>query len=139
MAAPKKWGYTRAQPIPDELLVAWADGDLIQILDKEIVERLLTHPDERQHLAAFARAAQDTVEPADGGPDRIARPRAGVVERCQGLGHGEDLDPAPAPPGPQMRLGGRSLALPLPPGQMVGLGFVLVLTAALVLWMLRNL
>lgn len=139
MAAPKKWGYTRDQPIPDELLVAWADGDLIKILDKEIVERLLTHADERAELAAFARAAQDTVDPADKGPNRIARPRAGVVQRCQRLGHGESLDPLPAPAAPRLQVGGRSLALPLPVGQLVGLGFVLALTGAVILWMLRNL
>ena len=75
MAAPKKWGYTRDQSIPDELLVAWADGDLVKILDKELVERLLTRPDERRELAAFTRAAQDTVDPADNGPNAAQKAR----------------------------------------------------------------
>ena len=138
MAAPKHWGYTREHPIPDELLVAWADGDLIKILDKEIVERLLTHPEERARLAAFARAAEDTATPPDNSRDRVVTPRPGVLDRCRGIGNGDDTVVS-APASPALRLAGRSVVLPLPIGMMVGLGFVLVLTAVIVAWMVRNL
>lgn len=61
MAAPKDWGYTRDQSIPDEILVSWADGDLTAQVAKEVEECLLTEREERVRAAAFARAAADTV------------------------------------------------------------------------------
>jgi hypothetical protein len=61
MAAPKDWGYTRDQAIPDEVLVSWADGDLTAQVAKEVDECLLGDREERIQVAAFARAAADTV------------------------------------------------------------------------------
>lgn len=61
MAAPKDWGYTREQAIPDEILVSWADGDLTAEVAKEVDECLLMDREERIQVAAFARAAADTV------------------------------------------------------------------------------
>lgn len=81
MAAPKKWGYTRDQEFGPEMLVSFTDGDLTEILVKEVVERLLTHHDERRHLAAWARAAADTTEFE--GKDWIVSPRDGLLEQCR--------------------------------------------------------
>jgi hypothetical protein len=61
MAAPKDWGYTRDQAIPDEILVSWADGDLTAQVAHEVDECLLGDREERIEVAAFARAAADTV------------------------------------------------------------------------------
>jgi hypothetical protein len=85
MAAPKHWGYTREKPFTDELLVSWADGDLTKMLDKEMVERLLTHARERAVVAAYARACEDTVTPPEGERDWIVVPHRGLVEYCRDL------------------------------------------------------
>ena len=61
MSAPKDWGYTRDQAIPNEILVSWADGDLTAQVAKEVDECLLADREERIQVAAFARAAADTV------------------------------------------------------------------------------
>ena len=61
MAAPKTWGYTRDQAIANELLVSWADGDLTADVAKEVDERLLANREDRDMLADFARAAEDTT------------------------------------------------------------------------------
>jgi hypothetical protein len=86
MAAPKKWGYTREQAFGPEMLVAWSDGDLTEMLVKEIEERLLASAGERRDVAAWARAAQDSsvVE----GKDWIAETRAGLLEQCRLVGQG---------------------------------------------------
>ena len=81
MAAPKRWGYTRDQEIGHEMLVAWSDGDLIEILVSEVNERLLRHRDERARVAAWARAAHDTSIPK--GKDWIEAPRSGLIEQCK--------------------------------------------------------
>jgi hypothetical protein len=88
MAAPKNWGYTREQPFSDEILVSWVDGDLIKILDKEIVERLLTNADDRALLAAYARACYDSSTPTKKGErDWLLDPPRGLIQTCQALGH----------------------------------------------------
>lgn len=86
MAAPKTWGYTREQAFGPEMLVAWSDGDLTQMLVKEIVERLLASAEERREVAAWARAAQDSsgIE----GKDWMAEPRDGLLEQCRLVGRG---------------------------------------------------
>ena len=83
MAAPKKWGYSREQPIGPEMLVSWADGDLTDILVRELEERLLTHPEERRDVAAFARASYDSS--TFDGKDRLLEVRSGLVEACKGI------------------------------------------------------
>ncbi len=138
MAAPKQWGYSRDQPVGNEMLVSWADGDLIEILTKEVVERLLTHPEERAQVAAFARACEDTVDPHDG-HDRIERPRSGLTELCVSMAEPMALLPGEI----AMNEGSvRSRALTMPAiafGTMARAGVVLGLTAVVLLWMLRNL
>lgn len=81
MAAPKKWGYTRDQAIGDEMLVSWTDGDLTEILVKEIEERLLAQGEERARVAAWARAAHATSTTS--GKDWIAEPREALLGRCR--------------------------------------------------------
>lgn len=81
MAAPKKWGYTRDKEFGPEMLVAWTDGDLTEILVKEVVERCLAVPAERRNVAAWARACQDTTVPE--GKDWISTPRDGLLEQCR--------------------------------------------------------
>ena len=81
MAAPKKWGYTRADAFGPEMLVAFTDGDLTEILVKEVVERCLALPDERRDLAAWARACEDTTVAE--GKDWMATPRDGLLEQCR--------------------------------------------------------
>lgn len=85
MAAPKRWGYSRDQQFGPEMLVAWSDGDLTEILVGELVERLLRHPEERANVAAWARAAHDSSVPK--GKDWIDAPRTALVDRCKELGH----------------------------------------------------
>ncbi len=84
MAAPKKWGYTREQAFGPEMLVAWSDGDLTEMLVKEVVERLLSSAGERRDVAAWARAAADSSE--FDGKDWIADPREGLLEQCRLVG-----------------------------------------------------
>ena len=84
MAAPKRWGYTRDQEIGPEMLVAWSDGDLTEILVTEINERLLRHVEERENVAAWARAAHDSSVPR--GKDWIEAPRAALRARCKEIG-----------------------------------------------------
>ena len=86
MAAPKKWGYTREQAFGPEMLVAWSDGDLTEILVKEVVERLLASDEERRVVASWARAAQDSSEFK--GKDWIAEPREGLLEQCRRVAQG---------------------------------------------------
>ena len=81
MAAPKKWGYTRDQEFGPEMLVSFTDGDLTEILVKEVVERCLSVPSARRDLAAWARAAADSAEFE--GKDWILDPRAGLLEQCR--------------------------------------------------------
>lgn len=81
MAAPKKWGYTRDQAFGPEMLVAWTDGDLTEILVREIEERLLTHAEERAAVAAWARAAADTATVE--GKDWMVDVRDGLLEKCR--------------------------------------------------------
>jgi len=81
MAAPKKWGYTRASDFGPEMLVAWTDGDLTAILVKEVEERALTHAEVRRDVAAWARAAADTAVVE--GKDWIGEPRAGLLDQCR--------------------------------------------------------
>ena len=83
MAAPKQWGYTRDDSFGPEMLVSWTDGDLIEILQKEIVERLLTVPEERTRVARWARAAHDTTKFK--GKDWIAEPSDSLVESCKAV------------------------------------------------------
>jgi hypothetical protein len=84
MAAPKKWGFTRDQAIGEEMLVAWADGDLTEILVVEVEERLLANASERRNVAAWARASYDSSVPK--GKDWIASPRGGFLENCREIG-----------------------------------------------------
>lgn len=84
MAAPKRWGYTRDQQIGPEMLVAWSDGDLTEILVTEIRERLLRHREERTNVAAWARAAYDSSVPR--GKDWIESPRPALLARCKEIG-----------------------------------------------------
>jgi len=86
MAAPKKWGYTREQAFGPEMLVAWSDGDLTEMLVKEVEERLLASAEERRGVASWARAAQDSLEFA--GKDWIAEPREGLLEQCRLVSNG---------------------------------------------------
>jgi hypothetical protein len=86
MAAPKKWGYTREQAFGPEMLVAWSDGDLTEMLVKEVEERLLASADERCEVAAWARAAADSSEFE--GKDWIAEPREGLLEQCRRVAQG---------------------------------------------------
>ena len=81
MAAPKKWGYTRDKEFGPEMLVAWTDGDLTEILVKEVEERVLTLADVRRDVAAWARAAADTA--VVDGKDWMASPRDGLLEQCR--------------------------------------------------------
>jgi len=81
MAAPQKWGYTRAQEFGPEMLVAWTDGDLTEILVREIEERLLARDEERAAVAAWARAAADSAE-VDG-KDWMADVRGGLLDQCK--------------------------------------------------------
>lgn len=84
MAAPKKWGYTRDQQIPDEILVSWSDGDLTEAVVFEVVEHLLGDQDSRREVAAWARAAHDSSIPV--GKDWIADVRQGLMDRCLEIG-----------------------------------------------------
>lgn len=84
MAAPKRWGYDRDQEIGSEMLVAWSDGDLTEILVTEINERLLRHEHVRADVAAWARAAHDSSIPH--GKDWIETPRRPLLERCKEVG-----------------------------------------------------
>jgi len=61
MAAPKMWGFTRGQDIPDEILVSWADGDLTAQVAQEVDETLLMDREQRRKVAAYARAAADSI------------------------------------------------------------------------------
>lgn len=81
MAAPKKWGYTRAQEFGPEMLVAWTDGDLTEILVREVEERLLARDDERAAVAAWARAAADSAQVE--GKDWLADVRGRLLEQCK--------------------------------------------------------
>ena len=81
MASPKKWGYTREQEFGPEMLVAWTDGDLTQILVKEVEERVLSSGDVRRDVAAWARASADTAVVE--GKDWMASPRDGLLEQCR--------------------------------------------------------
>ncbi|RKZ12559.1 hypothetical protein DRQ32_03420 [bacterium] len=84
MAAPKKWGYTREQAFGPEMLVAWTDGDLTEILVKEVEERLLALADERAAVAAWARAAQDSA--GFEGKDWMMDVREGLMDQCRRVG-----------------------------------------------------
>ena len=66
------------------MLVAWSDGDLTEILVKEIVGRLLASTGERSQVAAWARAAQDSSEIE--GKDWMAEARDGLLEQCRLVG-----------------------------------------------------
>jgi hypothetical protein len=81
MAALKKWGYTRDQEFGPEMLVAYTDGDLIEILVKEVTERCLGLPSARRELAGWARAVEDTAVVE--GKDWMATPRDGLLEQCR--------------------------------------------------------
>jgi hypothetical protein len=83
MAAPKNWGYTRDSSFGDEMLVSWTDGDLTEILTKEVVERLLRRPDERQRVASWARVAHRST--IFKGKDWIVDPPAAAVQACKAL------------------------------------------------------
>jgi len=83
MAAPKQWGYTRDSSFGDEILVSFTDGDLTEILAKEVVERLLHHSEERKRLADWARAAHRSSSTK--GKDWILEAPAPVVEACKAL------------------------------------------------------
>ena len=61
MAAPKHWGYTRGRSVPNEILVSWADGDLTAQVAQEVDETLLGDRQQRRMVAAYARAAADSV------------------------------------------------------------------------------
>jgi hypothetical protein len=129
MAAPKHWGYTRQKPFTDELLVSWADGDVTEMLAKEMVERMLRHRQDRQTVAAYARACTDTATPhRDGERDWLIAPRPGLTALCR-----EMVDANPdwgslSPPPPRHAVSWNTL---------VAAGFGLVLLAALVVWMVR--
>ena len=81
MAAPKKWGSTREQEFGPEMLVAWTDGDLTEILVREVEERVLSSADVRRDVAAWARAAADSA--VVDGKDWMASPRDGLLEQCR--------------------------------------------------------
>ena len=133
MAAPKNWGYTREQAIGDELVVAWADGDINKAVAKEIDERLLTHQGSRADFAAYARAIEMTVTPHEG-RDRILEPRDGLLQRCLLLGGEDDLSR-----NIDMSDRGR-FSLPIPPlGTMAAAGLTVVVVAIVAFWMLRSL
>jgi len=85
MAAPKNWGFTRDQPIRDEILVSWLDGDLTRAVGRELEQRLLANESERRQAAGFARACNSTATATDGNA-RIQSPRQGLIDRCVSLG-----------------------------------------------------
>lgn len=99
MAAPKKWGYDRDQAISDELLVAWSDGDLIEILVKELEERLLIHRDEREKAAAWARTVEASAKPVEGGRDWLEECPSSLVKRCVAMADEPGIQPASVQPG----------------------------------------
>lgn len=140
MAAPKNWGYTRDRHFNDELLVSWADGDLTKILVREFIERLLRHSEDRATVAAYARACEDSSTPTEAGErDWLLAPPRGLVESCRALAEPD----ATRSPGsdPAREPASRPGASPLPISWRTAMGgtFVLVLTALILLWMLRNL
>lgn len=99
MAAPKKWGYSREAAIADEILVAWSDGDLIEILVKEVEERLLVHRDEREAAAAWARTVEASRQPLDGGRDWLEECPPSLVKRCVAMVDEPGIEPAQVAPG----------------------------------------
>jgi hypothetical protein len=130
MAAPKLWGYTRKQPIGNEMLVSWTDGDLTAILAKEVEERLLGEAQERANLAAFARACQDSWRPGsreDG--NRLLEPRPALVDLCASTSGTppEDVEDR------------RVAALRPRASWLLGGGAILLVSLLLALWMVRNL
>ena len=130
MAAPKEWGYTREKPFNDELLVSWADHDVIKMLAKEMEERMLGHFEDRRAVAAYARACEDTVQPHHQDErDWIVEPRPGLVDFCKQLGG--DQEPAALGPPPK--------GLPVSPNTILTAGFFLIIVAGVVFWMIRNL
>lgn len=129
MAAPKHWGYTRQQPFTDELLVSWADGDVTAMLAKEMDERMLAHREDRETVAAYARACQDTATPhREGERDWLLAPRPGLTGLCKEL---VDASANPAPLGPPSRSVSRNT--------LMTAGFALVVLVALIAWMVRAL
>ena len=137
MAAPKKWGYTRQQPIGDELLVSWVDGDLTHTVAREISLRLLGNQEDRGVFAAFARASEASAEPGDS-RNRIQEPRQGLLDRCIAMAQpgvtSSNIDPSENIPA------ARGLQLPKPSlGTIAGAGLGLAITALIVSWMLQAL
>jgi len=142
MAAPKDWGYTRDQSVPDEILVSWADGDLTAEVAKEVEECLLGDRDERRRVGAFSRAAADTV-----GAEITAwsgkRPghralnllpvRAGLVDSI--------IEQSPRHPGDWES--GRPLPRPtrdgISAGRVAGTFCVLAVAAVVIVWMVQKL
>jgi len=129
MAAPKKWGYTRDQAVPDEVLVSWADGDLTAVVAKEVEERMLSSASDREAAAEFARDAELSRDPGDR-RDFLEAPRPGVLERCIALAESPDLvADFGGGVADRVRPGFRTLF-----GAVIGLGIAL----AVIGWMLQN-
>jgi hypothetical protein len=125
MAAPKHWGYTRDQPIGDELLVSWADGDLTAGVGKELEERLLADAEERAMVAAYARDCARSAE-ASGRRDRLIAPRGALLEQCERLAGDEAV-------------GGPAQRSPLPSARtLLSIGLGGLITLSLIAWMLRE-
>lgn len=127
MVAPKHWGYTRDQAIGDELLVSWADGDLTAIVGKELEERLLSSPTDRERVAVYARDCARTAAGSDVS-DMLVEPREALLERCERLAGEPDLT-APALRSRRRMPASRTLF-------SIGLGAIL--TLAVIAWMLRE-
>lgn len=142
MAAPKDWGYTRDQSIPDEILVSWADGDLTAELAKEVDECLLGDGEERTRVAAFARAATDTVgEEITSWTEKRPGKRAlhllavrdGLIDSIveQSPRHPGDWESGRPLPRPSRKLPGAN--------QVASTVCVLAVAAVVILWMVQKL
>ncbi len=140
MAAPKMWGFTRGQDIPDEILVSWADGDLTAQVAQEVDETLLMDREQRRKVAAYARAAADSIgeEITEWHGKRpgeraihIVHPRPGLVETIveEYAHHPGDWETGrPAPREATKWPSGRSLA---------GMVFAAVVALAVIAWMVK--
>jgi len=142
MAAPKTWGYTRGQDIPDEILVSWADGDLTAVVAQEVDETLLMDHGQRRKVAATARASADSIgeeitqwhgkRPGERAL-HLLRPRPGLVDTIvdEYVHHPGDWETGkPAPRSASAGLSGKNI---------VGIVFALVVAAVVIAWMVKNL
>jgi hypothetical protein len=156
MAAPKHWGYTRGKDIPDEILVSWADGDLTAQVAQEVDETLLGNREQRRLVAAYARAAADSVGEEITAwhgkrPGKRAlhllRPRPGLVDTIiqEYGGHPGDWESGAlsARSDAESSTSGATAEAPAQGGMTARRVFsilvTLVVTAVVIVWMVRNL